>query len=217
MVKKIIGFNDILNKQVEFIQEYKGFKFYTIQGKKECYDNAFVEIDNNFIISICRVDSIENESIIEPIQGITENLISEYKNSLENNKLVNGAIREYLFQTNRITIEENEKALSHNILILETKEKEREQKEIIKANKLKEKEEQRQIELLEIERRFKNSEKIKSNDFIDLCNKYNINIPIKVIGWINSKASEIGIDAYKASSKSTTIFKYAEILNQAII
>lgn len=87
MIKKVIGFNEILNKKVDFIKKFKGNNYYAIHRKTNSYDNIFVELDDNFIINICSIEEIENSNQ-DIIENIPQTILKEYHDRLNNNRLV---------------------------------------------------------------------------------------------------------------------------------
>lgn len=218
MIKKLIGFSEIANKQMELYKMVGEFKILNLKGKTNFTDNLFIELDKDYIISLCGINQVNSitEEILKGLD-INNNLLKEFNNKLESpfNK-VQMNIADYLFDVELIDKEVYERALNHNIMIVEQnklKERMRAEKELQKE---KEKEEQFQKERIEAMELFKNDEMINPEYFIILCEENNINIPIKVKGWLSSKVSAIGKSSYQSSSKSKSIWKYVKELDASI-
>ena len=214
MNKKIIGFNEILTKRMVFIESCGGENFYAIQSKIEMHDNVFLELDCDFVICVGSIQEIKGNKTRKI--DIINKIIGEFQQRINNNRIIDGAIREYLFQTGRISPEENQKAIDQNLTLINLDEQRRIEEKQARINDENKKAEEKAIKLLEIEALFKNNQMIPSQYYLDLCEKYGIVLPIRIIGWINSKCSMIGINAYQSSSKSTKINCYTNQLRAKI-
>ena len=166
----------------------------------------FIELDN-YLFPLGSVQHImELEKYTE--EQLLDSFNKQVDKSLENTKRPSLGICQYF---NRL--DDYNKALEN------IKEKEQNDLAIRKEKEeaiSRQKEEQKQVELENATKLFLEGKNIDGDAFVDLCDKFNIKVPLRTRGWALNKLQYISLTNYSAYSDSTVIFDYVEKLEKAI-
>ena len=217
MIKTVIGFSENMSKQLEVYKEIGQYKLLNLVGKKDFTNSLFIELDKNYVISICGINQVEGiaEEFLKNLNA-NNKMLAEFNQKLESCNRVQMNMADYLLDAELINQDQYNQALNYNIKLAE----ENKIKEQIKQQQKEQEEKERELKFQQQKqdaiKLYKNGEMINSGLFIYLCEENNVNIPMKVKGWLNSKVSRIGNGKYQASSKSTTISRYMKELAEAI-
>lgn len=213
MLANCIHWGGIQRKQVIAIDNYNSHKFYALRNAKDDYDFAYLELDNHLfpICSIINIDkakeTFKNKNLTE--QDLKNDIIKTFENQLREGRVSLG-LAEYLNRTDE-ALQAREKRQKEYQEELEKMKQERIQKELEYQKELEE-------SLKEKVKMFKNGEKIGGRDFVDLCDKYEIKLPLRTRGWALNKLVEINENTYTYNrTDSKVIFKYTKLLKDAIM
>lgn len=195
--------------------------------------------DSSFYMYIPCVNPETNELWMIP-QGTTwkddNSRIDNLKSQLENGFNIDSYMRT-LFESQMSVVDKwvdlgvadylnkRDEAESHNKVIRAARDAERQaeqekrQAEQAEAERAAEAAEAAlQMEIATAEENVRQNKRINAEQFMELCKKYNVEIPIKVKGWINKSLVSIDSNNYSYSgNKSTTIFGYYEKLKEQIV
>lgn len=212
-LSKVLTYTGIKNKFLVKYNTIQGIDFYIQVNNSDAYDVLFIEVNNHFVNvgNVAQVESIADK-IITDNMNIHKWIVKAFNDSLEGNNNCFLGYAEYLNRT--------EEALAHNKKIYEQAQERQRQREEEKIRKEQEAEEKYQQEITQAESNYLSDEKINSSMFLALCDRYNVKIPIKVIGWCRKSLGaitnpKVGTYSY-CGNKSTTIFNYNDILYNAI-
>jgi ribosomal protein L15 len=217
MIKTVIGFSENMNKQLEVYKEMGQYKLLNLVGKKDFTNSLFIELDKNYVISICGINQVEGitEEFLNNLNA-NNKMLDEFNQKLESCNRVQMNMADYLLDAELINQDQYNQACNHNIKLAE----ENKIKELIKREEKEKRQNEEEAEFknekIKAEELYKNGDYINPEFFIILCEENNINIPIKVKGWLNSKVSQIAGGSYKSSTQSKTIWKYMRELTEAI-
>lgn len=220
---KCIHVSGIERKQMEFIKEYKGMKFYCLKGRKENYDFSYTEL-NGYMLPITSIANIEKA--VEDIQNKNMDLhkwIEDFfNNRINDDNYECGISIGYAQYLNR-----EDEAVAYNNIIKNKNQVKREEENKIREEKKKQKEEEEERQyqkyITEAEDKYMNSERITNGEFVDLCDRYKIKLPLRTRGWVlkslcNIKYSDdIGCSYQYRGNASTVIGDYAEQLYKSLV
>ena len=120
---KCVHSDGICRKQMVFLKELDGYKFYAIKNKTQNYDNAYVQI-NEYVYPICSISRIDDA--VQEIKNKNIDLLKWIEDDFNNrmsNKMqgVSIGVAEMLGR--------KEEAIEHNKILYEIREAENEQRE----------------------------------------------------------------------------------------
>lgn len=196
-------------QQVEHIGTYNSIEFYALRGETDEYNMAFAEVSDGFLIPalyINRCQHAADQLAPDPLAYIS----NWFNNSLKSDHAVSLGVAQYL---NRL-----QEAVEHNNRIEALEEQERQTRA---AEEQRQKEENtkalqaiREKELQQAEQDFKQGKNIASQDFVDLCKRHGITIPLKTLGWCKKSLCQIRQDGYSYNpgkhNSSTVIYDYVD-------
>lgn len=206
--------NGIKRQQVEHIGMYNNLAFYALRDETDPYSLAFVEISDGYLVPALGINRCEQVAVQlgnNPLAYVTawfnDNLNSDYKVSV--------GVAEYL---NRLP-----EAIEHNNRI-EAIERQQEQAKAAEEQRQREANERalreiRERELVKASQAFIAGKTVPAKDFVDLCKKHNVIIPLKTLGWCMKSLAHIkkdGYTCYHGSNKSTVIYNYVDKLLAAM-
>lgn len=231
MIKNVVWSNaGIVRKQAELLFSFEGFNFY---GLKEDYKNnkfpewglCYLEHNNClFCITNCSVIKSKIEQQPEEYKKYFldfDNLITNsFEKSLSNAKDkkccdISKGVAQYLNRE-----QEAEKVKQEYITWLNNKQKEDKiERERIKKEKEQKEQKQYEQELIQAEEKFIKHEFIPGHLFVGLCDKYEIALPLRTLGWCLKNLIKISQNQYSHNSKngSSVIFNYVKELNKKLV
>jgi hypothetical protein len=211
MLGKCLLFSGIKNHQMVELGQINNLKFYAERNKTEPYNILYVEINGHMLVAgnVIHMENIANKIKNEQmdLHKWIEDSFNEY---LEKGQSAHLGYAEYL---NRLP-----EALEHNKRLYELNK----QKQAEKQKKRQEEEER----LNELEQQaitgageqFKQGEAISGDLFLKLCDKHQIQLPLRTRGWIKKCLCEVDCDSYvyRGKNGSTVVLKYAKMLKEVI-
>lgn len=209
MLARCVLGSGIKNKQAIKITEYNNYNIYYL---KEWGEDGlkFVMFDGYLFPVGFNIEHVKKT--LDNITDFKQTLIAQFKYTLRQCKSISLGLAQYL---NRVD----------DAIKAKEKQKKREQEHEQQKQEEQEKREQELKELYEknlkeAEINFINGKKIHGSTFVDLCDKYNIKLPIRTRGWCLKTLTYIGINGYqykKGGNASTVIYKYIDKLKETII
>ena len=220
---KCIHVNGIERKQMEFIKECEGMKFYCLKNMNNPYDYAYIEL-NEYMLPITSITNIN--ITIEKIKNENMDLhkwIEDFFNNRINDDVYEcGISMGYAQYLNR-----EDEAIAYNNIVKDIKQTKREEENKLREEAKKQKEEEEQQEyqkyITEAENKYMNGERVTNGEFVDLCDRYKIKLPLRTRGWVlkslcSIKYSEETECSYQQKGNdSTVIGDYAEQLFKSLV
>ena len=205
----------IKRQQVEHIGTYNNINFYALRGETDPYNYAYAEIADGYLIITLHINQCQ-ESADQLAPDPLQHVITWFNNAInsETHKASVG-VAEYLGRLPEAQEHNNRIQLINDEQERINAEEEQKRREEVRR-KL---QEHREQELVKSEQTFRQGGNIPAKDFVDLCNKYSVSIPIKTLGWCNKSLAHIkkdGYTCYKGSNKSTVIYNYVDKLSAAM-
>jgi len=234
MIKNVVWHKaGIVRKQAELLHTWEGYNFYGLKediknDKIDDYAIIYAEHNNNlfYIGNYCNVKQLAEtnpQKIKDYMQNFEQGIIDEFNQSLQQAKdhtycWINKGITQYLNREQEAIevakeymqwkkIDDKQKRIEKEQI--EQKQKQEEQKKLNAA-------------ITQAEQDLKEYKDITSNMFVELCKKYNVELPIKLKGWINKSLRKVSITKNGCCSysycgnKSTTIGVYTKMLIDVI-
>jgi hypothetical protein len=123
IIGKCVHSDGIHRKQMIFLKEINGYKFYAIKNKTQDYDNAYVQI-NEYVYPICSISRIDDA--VQEIKNKNIDLLKwiedDFNNRMSNKmQCVSIGVAEMLGR--------KEEAIEHNRILYEIRKAENEQRE----------------------------------------------------------------------------------------
>ncbi|PAV30234.1 hypothetical protein CIL05_07135 [Virgibacillus profundi] len=219
MIKKVVlTSSGIKNKQVIEHEKINDFQTYLLKDQLNDLENNYdkeeqeqykrhllllVEVDKH-LFTVCHLDQIE---MIKQYDGnqILEMLISNFNKELSGNKAINWGMAQYLNKEDEFNQVKENKRKENERYKLEQKQ--------IREEKEKQHQKERDRELETSLNELLAGNKIDNYDFVDLCDKYSIKLPLRTRGWALKSLNEIGKDQYSyGGNPSKVVFNYVEKL-----
>lgn len=215
MIMNVIKMTGIERKQVEFIEKYNDLNIFALKNKKGGCDELFIALDNKHIIGICVFNAIDNLKRKYTTAHIRNSMIDTFNRGLREGFVVSMGVAELLGRT--------EEAHNHNLAAGESIKKRRQEEYARRQAYLAEQErlekEKHKQQVLEAKHRYYHGKLIDVDMFIELCKEYNIELPIKTIGWMRKHVGQIGksnMSIDRDANRSTVIHKYTHQLYLSI-
>ena len=210
MLAKCLHFQGIENKQVEKFEQVNDMELYVLKGRTEPHHALYIKLDDEkHLFLACNISHINNLKDYD-MSRINKHIIEHFNKSIENKYRTSLGIGQYLGRESEVL---EVRKYQHEIA-----KKEAEQKEIERQRK---EQEQRKIEmkyLQEQEEIFKQGEKIDGDDFVKLCDKYEIKLPLRTKGWAMDSLCSISYKSYSyCGNPSKVIMTYAEMLKDELL
>lgn len=212
MLKNVVFSSGIKRKQVVKIGEYKGIEIYDLkENQNKKYNDKYI-LHNNHLFPI-NWDIEEIKRFIDLYSDIEAKIVDWFERPLKEGHGVSLGLAKYL---NR-----EEEALKINKEVYEKLMAKRREKEEEKIRKKEELKKQREEQLDKAEEDFVNGNRINGIDFWDLCNRYELEIPIKTKGWIKRnlisiQKSEYGFSINYIKTLSSKIATYAKKIEKMV-
>lgn len=235
IIGKCIHADGIQRKQMVFLKEIDGYRFYAIKNATQDYDYSYIQI-NEYVYPICSISRIDNA--VQEIKDRNINLLKWIEDDF-NNRLSNK------MQSVSIGVAEmlgrREEAIDHNRKLYEIRKAENEQREKEKQKEndefVKEHNKIAFNKITEAKQAIINKEKVNNiqitiykskyeynniSIILQMMKMYDINVPLKTQGWINNALANIFYDtknneysyAYYSSSKNSEVFR--KYLNELV-
>lgn len=210
MLAKCVHHQGIERKQVIKFEDYKGYEIYTLkEDVKQKYSMKYIMYDSHLFPAVSDIEIIRQ--ILNNINfNFKEHLIKTFDEQIKLKSNINMGFAEYL---NRV--EEAKEVKTQQKKEWDLKDKER---QLLKEKREQERIKQEQEAFQKAEEDFKNGEYIYGREFVDLCDKYNIKLPIRTRGWCLNSLTYVSNNhyGYRGKHHSTVIMKYAKLLKEAV-
>lgn len=214
--KCVLWVSGIVNKQIEKVDHHNGYDFFMLKEdirKNHEYGMIFLEYDNHYFHISNNRERIKEYLDANPNFSLIEMVKNDFESQLEKGSHISKGYAEYLGRTEeaeQVAIKFKEQKEIENM----KKEEERKQQELKRKNE----EDER---LKKVESVYVNGDKINADDFLTLCDKYYVDIPIRTRGWIINSLCDIGFNngstrcSYNGN-KSNSIGKVAKNLYNSL-
>jgi hypothetical protein len=222
MLKKVVlPVSGIVNKQVKPYKQVSDFMTYFLVediNRLSTYHGVdrevlkknmtlYVELDGH-LFGVCAFNYIDKLASYTK-QTLMQELVDMFNRSMDRGTCRNYGMAQYL---NRV--EEYDRLVKQRHKQRELEEQERERKD--RERELRERA-QRESELKQSAKVFANGGSILAGDFIDLCDMFNIKLPLRTRGWTLKSLRSISVDSYSYhGNDSKVILNYAEQLYEVL-
>ena len=187
----------IETKQLVKVDHYKGFDFYKLRKNADTdwtmiyfyHDGHFFPISNN-------VDNIKNFLDNNSNFDMSAFIVSEFEESLKTGANVSMGYAQYLGR--------EQEALEAVRRFRERKEQEKAEREAKKVEEERKRLQEKENAITAAEQDYKENKYINGDIFLELCDKYNITIPIRTRGWIKENLTRIKYNSERSVSYSHT-------------
>lgn len=202
IIGKCLHFNGIDSKMMELFYKEGDIKLYNLKSKKEEWDSLYIELKDKHMFNIGRIKYIDELiAEIKEIGDIEEFIKTEFLKELQKDKTISLGIAEYLGV--------KDDAIKHNKQVHLQRLKEQEEK---KKQEEQEEKERKEKVLNNAISRFREGKYISGDDFVMLCDYYNIKLPIKTRGWCLNSLVRINNKTYTYSGNNSTVI--SEYMNE---
>lgn len=210
--KCVHSVSGIENKQLVKVDHHNGFDFYMLRTdyeKNDGFQRIYFEHDGYFFPIASGIERIKRYLDQNPSFNLLEWITADFEESLKTGERINKGYAQFLGRE-----EEAKKAVE---AYKERKRIEQEKQEEERRKQELEKQKEEEKRLAQSENEFIEGEKITGEDFLKLCEKYNISLPVRTKGWAKENLISISKTSYRFyGNESKTILDYAEKLYKTI-
>lgn len=202
MIMRVIEYDGIHRRKVVKIGTVNGIEIYAKENKQTFSDMAYakVYINGDYLHALDNINRAEEVLKKFNRDSLVAFIVDRFNKDMQSGKPVLLGLADIL---------DVRELAQRNLDIVKEQNRQRyaeqdRQRELVRA-------EREKREALEFEARVKkaklgyyNGEMIDNEMFIELCNRYKIDIPIKTKGWIIKSVGEIGKDSYSRDRNSNS-------------